>query len=336
MKNTLDLRDFMNGWWCMDTNEAMNEIKMLRKVLAYHADLYYNHDNPEIEDSEYDALVRRLEALEAEYPEMIDKDSITRHIGGKAGQLFTKINHQVRMESLQNAFSRQEIAAFIERIRKEVAEPLFVVEPKIDGLSVSLEYINGELTVGATRGDGNTGEDVTENLKTIASIPHHIKSGINKLIVRGEVFMPKHVYTRIVNEQENEGETPFKNPRNAAAGSLRQKDPSITAGRHLDIFIFNVQYSSHRFFSHKESLECLKELGLPVSPSYKLCLTSDDIYNEIDRIQAERQGFVFDIDGAVLKLDSLSDRQELGSTSKFPKWSIAYKYPPEIKTGAGC
>jgi len=316
----------------MDTQNVFEEIEALRKLLEYHADLYYNLDRPEIEDSEYDALVRRLEILETENPKTTDDASITRRIGGSVGTQFTKVAHLIKMESLQNAFSENEIAAFIERVKKTNADPLFIVEPKIDGLSVSLEYTDGLLTVGSTRGDGSVGEDVTANLKTVKSIPHGIPGDIERLIVRGEVFMPKQAYLSIVRQQQEDGEFSFKNPRNAAAGSLRQKDPAVTASRELDVFIFNVQYSSFPFTGHKESLDYLKGMGFPVSPSYRQCSSLEEVCEEIERIQKDRQSFPFDIDGAVVKLDSLQGRIQLGSTSKFPRWAIAYKYPPEIKT----
>ena len=312
--------------------DIRNEIEELRKKIAYHADLYYNQDNPVLDDSEYDALVRRLENMESEYPEWAAAGSVTNRIGGEASSLFSKVSHSVKLESLQNAFTKEEIIAFITRVGKAVSNPLFTVEPKIDGLSVSLDYVNGVFAVGATRGDGSVGENVTGNLKTIKTIPRLIDSGIARLVVRGEVYMPKNAYSKIVEKQLEEGEDAFKNPRNAAAGSLRQKDPAITAQRELDIVVFNVQQSSRPFLSHKESLDYLKELGFAVPKKNKLCSSAEEVFEEIERIERERRLFEYDIDGAVVKLDSLPDREELGSTAKAPRWAIAYKYPPEIGT----
>ncbi|MEG1383995.1 MAG: NAD-dependent DNA ligase LigA, partial [Oscillospiraceae bacterium] len=239
--------------------------------------------------------------------------------------------HTIKMESLQNAFSHEDIADFVRRVAEEIQNAEFVVEPKIDGLSVSLEYKNGKLVRGSTRGDGITGEDITQNLRTIRSIPDMLKSAPDFLEVRGEVYMPKASFAAIVAQQQADGDTPFKNPRNAAAGSLRQKDSNVTASRNLDIFIFNVQQSTKSFLTHSEALDYLKSLGFHTSPSYKICHTSDEMMDEIMRIGKERTALSYDIDGAVIKLNSLSDRYVLGSTNKFPRWATAYKYPPEIK-----
>ncbi len=311
--------------------QARQRVEQLREQLNYHAKLYYEQDNPEISDYEYDMLLRELVELERQYPGLKTPDSPTERVGGAADGKFTKVIHAVKMESLQNAFSRQEIEDFIRRVGEEASQAEFVVEQKIDGLSVSLEYANGLFVRGSTRGDGMTGEDITENLKTIRSIPHRLSGAPEFLEVRGEVFMPKESFAAIVAQQQAEGISPFKNPRNAAAGSLRQKDSAVTAARNLDIFIFNVQQSSRAFETHAQALDALQTLGFHVSPSRAVCRTAAEIMAEIERIGQMRRGLPYDIDGAVVKLNSLRDRPVLGSTNKFPRWAIAFKYPPEIK-----
>ncbi|NLC78803.1 MAG: NAD-dependent DNA ligase LigA, partial [Ruminococcaceae bacterium] len=315
----------------MEFSEAKKRIAFLRSELEYNSKLYYELDAPVIEDTEYDAMLKELTALENEFPSLLSEDSPTQHVGGAANSQFKKVTHALKMESLQNAFSKEDISAFTSRVREAVPNAEFVVEQKIDGLSVLLEYKNGRLVRGSTRGDGITGEDITENIMTIKSIPHRIDSGVELLEARGEVFMPKEVFLRIVEEQQANGETPFKNPRNAAAGSLRQKNASVTAERELDIFVFNLERSSNTFSTHSETLDFLKAQGFHVSPMYTVCKTDDEIMAQIELIGESRAGLSHDIDGAVVKLNSLSERRVLGSTNKFPRWAIAFKYPPETK-----
>ncbi len=313
----------------MDIKEAKKRIKELTEIIRYHNDLYYNQDTPEIEDFEYDALTRELKALEKEFPSLLSPDSPTQKVGGAALKLFTPVEHKVKMESLQDVFSIEELKDFGSKI--DTSKTAFSVEPKIDGLSVSLEYENGKFVRGSTRGDGLTGEDVTANLLRIEPIPKTIDfKGF--LEVRGEVYMPRDSFERLVKSQELMGETPAKNPRNAAAGSLRQKNSEITAKRGLDMFIFNIQQiEDKKFSSHIETLDFLKFLGFHVLPSYKKCNSISEAIEEVERIGNTRGNLPYDIDGAVIKVDNLSYRDELGSTSKYPKWAVAYKYPPEEK-----
>ncbi len=312
----------------MEFGIAKKRVKELTKIIRYHNELYYNQDSPEIEDFEYDALTRELKAIEKEYPELITPDSPTQKVGGVAQSLFSPVNHSVKMESLQDVFSFEELVEFCGKIDTE--KTAFSVEPKIDGLSVSLEYENGKFVRGSTRGDGNVGEDVTANLMGISSIPKTIDyDGL--LEVRGEVYMPRDSFYKLVERQELMGENPAKNPRNAAAGSLRQKNPAVTASRNLDMFIFNVQKCDKTFASHIESLDFLKNLGFNVLPSYKTCESSEKAIDEVKRIGESRGNIPYDIDGAVIKVDNIGYRTELGSTAKYPKWAVAYKYPPEEK-----
>ncbi len=304
----------------------------LKNEIAHHSKLYYQDDNPTITDAEYDKLLKQLEQLERQNPEFITSDSPTQNVLGKASEKFSKVTHAVKMESLQNAFSKGDVEQFISKIKQQFEEAKFVVEPKIDGLSVCLIYKNGKLVTAATRGDGTTGEDITENVLTIASVPKSIDSSIELLEVRGEVYLPKKEFEIIVENMIAEGKQPFKNPRNAAAGSLRQKDANITAQRNLDIFIFNIQRCSKQFNSHHHSLLFLKELGFPVSPGFKLCETLAEVVDTIDTIGEKRPTLPYDIDGAVIKLDNIENRETIGSTGKFPRWAAAFKYPPEIKT----
>ncbi len=330
----------------MSREAASERMAYLYKTIAYHSNRYYNDDDPEIEDFEYDALMNELKALERQFPELVSSDTPTRRVGGKAStSLFSPVTHTVRMESLQDAFSFTELDDFAQRVTavakenslnesdKGERETLFVVEPKIDGLSVSLEYVNGEFRRGSTRGDGDVGEDITENLRTVKSIPMKLSEPVSFIEVRGEVYMPRDVFLKLVEKQELNDEKPFKNPRNAAAGSLRQKDPRITAERNLDIFVFNIQQIDGDFdaSSHKASLDYLKRLGFKTVPFYTPCKVFEDAKNEIKRIGEIRYTLPFDIDGAVIKVNNFGARDELGSTSKFPKWAIAYKYPPEEK-----
>lgn len=312
--------------------QAQDRIYQLRQLIEYHSKKYYDEDDPEIEDYEYDAMMRELETLEAEYPDLITPDSPTHRVGGHFDNSFAPVVHAVPMESLQDAFSEEEVLEFDERVQRTVSPVHYVVEPKIDGLSVLLEYENGVLVRGSTRGDGITGEDITANLKTIRSIPLRLPEQLPLLEVRGEVYMPRASFDKIVREQELKEEKPFKNPRNAAAGSLRQKNPKITASRGLDIFVFNIQRITGReISSHKESLDYLKELGFHTIPFYHRVSTIQEALTDIRSIGEQRGELSFDIDGAVIKVDGFGERERLGSTSKFPKWALAYKYPPEQK-----
>ena len=314
-----------------DKEQSAKRAQELRDKLNYYSRKYYVDDDPEIEDYEYDMLQRELKAIEDKYPDLVTPDSPTVRVGGSAENLFSKVEHRVRMESLQDAFSFAEIEEFDRRVRETERDVHYVVEPKIDGLSVSLEYTNGVLTRGSTRGDG--GEDVTANLRTVRSIPLKIKTPLPFLEVRGEVYMPKSVFASLVTRQELDGEKPFKNPRNAAAGSLRQKDSKVTAGRGLDIFVFNVQQiEGAQLSSHKQSLDFLREQGFHTIPFYTRFDNITDVISELKRIGEIRSGLEYDIDGAVIKVDDFAQRERLGSTSKFPKWAVAFKYPPEEKT----
>ena len=300
--------------------------------LNFHSYQYYVENNSDISDYEYDMLQRELLALEAQYPEFRRPDSPTTRVGGQAQSLFTEVRHEVRMESLQDAFSYGEIDDFDARVKERFPDATYVVEPKIDGLSVSLEYENGVFVRGSTRGDGDVGEDITENLRTVRSIPLQLRRPLPFIEVRGEVYMKKAVFEEIVAAQENRGETPFKNPRNAAAGSLRQKNAAVTAERKLDIFVFNVQrIEGDEITGHKQSLDLLKSLGFVTVPFYTPCADIGEAKAELTRIGEMRSSLFFDIDGAVIKVNDLSQRRALGSTAKFPRWAIAYKYPPEEK-----
>lgn len=308
------------------------KINELRDTLRYHSNRYYNDDAPEIEDYEYDMMMRQLKSLEEEYPQFDTPDSPTKKVGGKADNSFESVAHNVRMESLQDAFSKDEIRDFDRKVHDSESNVNYVVEPKIDGLSVSLEYENGVFLRGSTRGDGDVGEDVSGNLRVIHNIPLKLNKDIPYIEVRGEVYMPKKSFERVVDRQNINGEKPFKNPRNAAAGSLRQKDSAVTATRGLDIFVFNIQQiEGVTLNSHKQSLDFLKELGFNTIPSYVRVDNIDDAIKEIDKIGESRGSLEFDIDGAVIKVDDFSQRERLGSTSKYPKWAVAFKYPPEEK-----
>ncbi|MBE6904529.1 MAG: NAD-dependent DNA ligase LigA [Ruminococcaceae bacterium] len=312
--------------------EAEKRIDQLIAEIEYHNRRYYNEDNPEISDYQYDMLLRELEKLEEQYPHLKRAHSPTQRVGGEALKGFDEVVHQVPLESLQDAFSFEEIEDFDRRVREVVDNPTYVVELKIDGLSVSLEYENGVFIRGATRGNGIVGEDVTQNLKTVKSIPLVLENAPQSLIVRGEVYMPKKSFEAVNEAREKNSEPLFANPRNAAAGSLRLLDSKITASRGLDIFVFNLQVSSEDIaLNHFESLEYLKKLGFKVSPCFNRFNNISQVIEEIDRLGQMREELSFDIDGAVVKVDSFTDRGRLGSTSKFPKWAIAFKYPPEKK-----
>lgn len=308
------------------------EIQSLRAELERHNRLYYVLDAPEISDFEYDALLRRLEKLEAAHPEFYDPNSPTQHVGGYALNTFASVEHEVPLESLEDVFSMEELRAFGQRMDESVSDAhSYVVEPKIDGLSMSLEYENGVFVRGATRGNGTVGEDVTENLRTIRNLPQKLENAPARLIVRGEVYMSGETFRQINAEREIRGEQLLANPRNAAAGSIRQQDPKVAAERRLDIIIFNLQLISDRTFeTHADSLDYLKSLGFPVVP-YQRCADLDACCERVDWIGEHREEYPFDIDGAVIKINRLDQRRALGSTAKYPRWAVAYKYPPEKK-----
>ena len=312
--------------------DAEKKIIELRRELERHNKLYYVYDAPEITDYEYDMLMHQLKALEAEHPELITPDSPTQRVGGAALTQFEQVTHQVPLESLTDVFSYDELFAFGSRMDGMISQPHeYVVEPKVDGLSVSLEYENGVFVRGATRGDGVVGENVTENLRTVRSLPLRIENAPERLVVRGEVYMSKSVYHQLNAERELRGEALLANPRNAAAGSLRQLDPKVAASRKLDIILFNIQYSSAPDYSmHSESLDAMRDMGFPVIP-YKVYSNIEDCVERIDALGANRGELSYDMDGAVIKINSLSQREALGSTAKAPRWAVAFKYPPEKK-----
>ena len=317
----------------MNKIDAEKRIKELRELTEYYAKKYYDDDEPEISDFEYDMLMLELRNLEKEYPEFITKDSLTQHVGGHVKEGFEKVEHEVPLQSLQDIFNYDDLFAFDERVKEtlNVKDLNYVVETKIDGLSVALEYKEGKFIRGATRGNGLVGEDVTENLKTIKHIPKTLKEPID-IIVRGEVFIGKEDFEQMNQEREENEETLFANARNAAAGSLRQLDPKIAESRPLDIFIFNVQKcDSIKFTSHEESLLYMEKLGFNVNPVKVLCSNMNEVIREIENIGNNRDDLSFGIDGAVVKVDNLMYREVLGTNFKTPKWAIAYKYPPEQK-----
>ena len=311
---------------------VQEEILRLRRELEYHNKLYYVLDAPVISDYEYDMMMQRLKALEAEHPELITPDSPTQRVGGQALSQFEPVRHQVPLESLTDVFSYDELFAFGERMDSLIAEPHdYVVEPKIDGLSMSLEYENGVFVRGATRGDGVTGENVTENLRTVRSLPLRIENAPERLIVRGEVYMSKSVFRALNAEREIRGEALLANPRNAAAGSMRQLDPKVAASRKLDIICFNMQYSSGEpYRTHAETLDAMRDMGFPVVP-YTRFGNIRDCVQQIEWLGENRGDLAYDMDGAVIKINSLAQREALGSTAKAPRWAVAYKYPPEKK-----
>lgn len=312
--------------------DAQTEIEKLKEELTRHGKAYYDLDAPTISDFEYDALMHRLIELEELFPELKAPDSPTQRIGGKSLPQFSSVRHAIPLESLNDVFSFEELDSFINRTNNALgSSTIYVTEPKIDGLSVALEYIDGKMYRGATRGDGLMGEDVTENLLTIRSLPKEIKNAPPRLIVRGEVYMARDTFSELNAEREINGEKLFANPRNAAAGSLRQLDSKIASGRRLDIIVFNVQLAEGRNFdTHAETLDALKEMGFPVVP-YKACKNAEECKNQVEWLGENRDTLPYDIDGAVIKLNQLSDRMLLGSTAKAPRWAAAYKYPPEKK-----
>lgn len=316
----------------MDEKQAKKRIDELTDELNRLSYRYYVDNESDVSDYEYDRMSRELIALENEFPALKRSDSPSSRVGGEAENTFAPVVHEVRMESLLDAFDFGEIEDFDRRVAETVGEVGYIVEPKIDGLSVSLEYTDGVFTRGSTRGDGDVGEDITENLKTVRSVPLRLRENLPFIEVRGEVYMRRDVFFELVKRQEENGEKPFKNPRNAAAGSLRQKNPSVTARRKLDIFVFNVQrIEGAEITGHKQSLDLLKRLGFVTVPFYTPCKDIFEAEKELERIGSVRSELEFDIDGAVIKADDLRKRKLLGSTAKFPRWAIAYKYPPEEK-----
>ena len=312
--------------------DYLQEIAELREELRRHSIAYYDKDAPTISDFEYDAMMRRLENLEAEHPETVTPDSPTQHVGGHRSEKFSPVHHAVPLESLSDVFSYEELTDFIRKTNETLGgEPLYTVEPKIDGLSMALEYRNGVFYQGATRGDGVTGEDVTENLRVLRNIPLKLENAPERLIVRGEVYMPRASFEALNEAQEKLGKPLFANPRNAAAGSLRQLDPGIAAKRRLDILVFNLQLAEGvSFRTHTETLDYLRALSFKVI-DYTRCKTIDEAVHTIAAIGETRYDLPYDIDGAVVKLDSLAGRIRMGSTAKFPRWAAAFKYPPEVK-----
>lgn len=319
----------------MEYQEVKELIEKLRNDINFHNRKYYEEDAPIIDDYEYDMMLKKLETLENEYPELQTFDSPTKKVGGKASAKFSEVKHIVPMQSLHDSFSKDEIIAFDNKLKTAYDSVEYVVEPKIDGLSVSIEYKDGIMVRGSTRGDGLVGEDITENIRTIKSLPLKLNENVPFLEVRGEVYMSYESFLKVIEEQELNGEKTFKNPRNAAAGSLRQKNSNITKKRQLDIIVFNIQQIENKpmepLKTHKDALDYLKKLGFKVPPIYSVCKDSNEIIKVIDEISLKRGDFDFGIDGAVVKVNSFDLRHKIGTTSKFPKWAEAFKYPPEEK-----
>lgn len=316
----------------MNKQQAEIRISHLSKELMQHNYRYYILNDPSVSDYTYDEMMRELRTLESEYPELLKPDSPSQRVGGIASSSFEKVEHKVQMASLQDVFSFEEVNAFITRCKEQLVDPKFIVEPKIDGLSVSLEYENGVFKRGSTRGDGFTGEDITMNLKTIHTIPLKIENAPSYLEVRGEVYMPLKSFKQLSIAQEENDEIPFKNPRNAASGSLRQKDSSVTAKRRLDIFVFNLQnIEGKNLLSHKQSIDYLNSLGFTTIDQSNPLSNAEEVIDAIKRIGDERSSYGYDIDGVVVKIDSFEQRDEMGATMKTPKWAVAYKFPPEEK-----
>ncbi len=314
-------------------SDVKRHMEALRTTLNHYAYQYYVLDDPEVSDYRYDELLRELETLEAQHPEYITPDSPTQRVGGKLLEGFAQVRHEVPMESLQDVFSVEELFDFDERVRAAGVQPVYVVEYKIDGLSVSLEYENGLFVRGSTRGDGRVGEDITANLRTIRAVPLRLTRSIPYLEVRGEVYLPEKAFSQLNERRQQEGQPLFANPRNAAAGSLRQLDPSVTATRPLSIFVFNIQrMEGEQAAGHAASLELLRELGFRVIPDYRRFEGMQSCVERVAQIGEMRGKLPFEIDGAVIKLDDFAARERLGSTAKFPRWAVAYKYPPEVKS----
>lgn len=316
----------------MDNISIKQRIDELVDVLNYHSDLYYINDAPEISDFDFDLMMNELKGYEKKHPDLIRADSPTQRVGGKVSENFEKVTHRVALESLNDVFSFEELYDFDRRIKLKYPDAEYCVETKIDGLSVSLEYENGIFIRGATRGDGRVGENITDNLKTVKSIPLSLKKAVGQIVVRGEVFMSKPAFLELNERREALGEPLFANPRNAAAGSLRQLDSSVTSSRNLDMFVFNLQYSSEgQALKHSETLEYMRSLGFKIIDGYKVVKSIEEVITEINRVGEKRTELPYDIDGIVIKVNDLSQRAELGSTSKAPRWAVAYKYPPEQK-----
>ena len=318
----------------MNKAQAEKRIKELVEKTSYYAQKYYDDDKPEISDFEYDMLMVELRNLEREYPELIQKESYTQHVGGNVKSGFGKVEHEIPLLSMQDIFNLDEIEEYVNKIQKQAEEMKienqnFVVETKIDGLTASLEYKQGKFVRGSTRGNGFVGEDVTENLKTIKNIPKELTEKVD-IIVRGEVFISSKDFEKMNSQREENGEELFANARNAAAGSLRQLDSNITKSRPLDIYVYNIQkIEGKELSSHNEALKYLEKLGFNVNPIKIFCKTADEVKNAIIKIGEQRDSLTFGIDGAVVKVDDLKFRETLGSTAKNPRWQIAYKYPPE-------
>ena len=319
----------------MDKSEAKDKILALRAEVEEHSRRYYDEDAPTISDFEYDRLIHTLMDLEDQFPEFITPDSPTRRVGGSVSEKFSPVEHEVPLESLVDVFSHEELFAFSERVSAALdGKAMYDVEPKIDGLSIAIEYRNGRFYRGATRGDGQTGEDVTENLRTIRTLPQKLNAAApERLIVRGEVYMAKDTFEQLNAEREVRGEALFKNPRNAAAGSLRQLDPKVAAERRLDLIVYNIQLSTKRYATHTETLDALSEMGFPQVAPYVLYEDIAACVERIEWIGEHRDAFPYEMDGAVIKLNDLAQRRALGSTAKAPRWAVAYKYPPEKKPG---
>ena len=314
-------------------SDVKRHMEALRTTLNHYAYQYYVLDDPEVSDYRYDELLRELETLEAQHPEYVTPDSPTQRVGGKLLEGFAQVRHEVPMESLQDVFAVEELFDFDERVRAAGVQPVYVVEYKIDGLSVSLEYENGLFVRGSTRGDGRVGEDITANLRTIRAVPLRLTRSIPYLEVRGEVYLPAKAFSQLNERRQQEGQPLFANPRNAAAGSLRQLDPAVTATRPLSIFVFNIQrMEGERADGHAASLELLRELGFRVIPDYRRFEGMQSCVERVKQIGEMRGKLPFEIDGAVIKLDDFAARERLGSTAKFPRWAVAYKYPPEVKS----
>ena len=315
----------------MEANEAREKILALRAEVEEHSRRYYDEDAPTISDFEYDKLIHTLMDLEAQFPQFLTPDSPTQHVGGKVSSKFAPVEHEVPLESLMDVFSHEELFAFGERVDAAIeGDKNFDVEPKIDGLSIAVEYRNGQFYRGATRGNGQVGEDVTENLRTIRSLPKVLNHAPERIIVRGEVYMAKETFEMLNRRFEIEGKPLLANPRNGAAGSLRQKDPQIAADRQLDLIVYNIQYATKEYKTHTETLDALTEMGFDVVP-YKLYDNIRDCVEQIEWIGAHRDEFPYEMDGAVIKLNDLAQRTVMGSTTKVPRWAVAYKYPPEKK-----
>lgn len=316
------------------TTEITERIEKLRQQILYHSDKYYNQDSPEITDYEFDMMMKELKQLEKEYPELVTKDSPTQKVGGNAKRTAgVLVRHNVPMLSLQDVFSKEEIYEFVQQMQEQLDRPEFVVEYKIDGLSMALRYESGELVLAETRGDGiNFGEDVTANAKVIKDVKKKLKDAPEYLEIRGEVYMKNEAFDRVNERQELLGKKPFANPRNCAAGTLRQLDTAVTKERELSLFIFNIQQvRGMEFATHTEGYEFLKKQGITVIDDYKVCKTADEVWDAICGIGENRGNLPYDIDGAVVKINRYADRELLGATSKVPRWAIAYKYPPEEK-----